>query len=75
MRSGNSHITSRLVSFTLYPIFGGLLRPSFVSPRRIDGPPSIWEIHMVYREMVFANQPATSSILDPPESNFLKENC
>ena len=34
VRSGNSHVTSRPVSFPPHPIPEGLLRPSFVSPRR-----------------------------------------
>ena len=40
-RSGNSHVTSRPVSFPPHPIPEGLLRPSFVSPRRKEGPPCI----------------------------------
>ena len=43
VRSGNSHITSRPVSFPPHPIPEGMLRPSFVSPRRRDGPPNIWD--------------------------------
>ena len=50
VRSGNSHVTSRPVSFPPHPIPEGLLRPSFVSPRRKEGPPCIWDTHMVYRE-------------------------
>ena len=42
VRSGNSHVTSRPVSFPPHPILGGMLRRSFVSPRRKEGPPSIW---------------------------------
>ena len=34
IRSGNSHVTSRPVSFPLHPIPEGMLRPSFVSPCR-----------------------------------------
>ena len=45
VRSGNSHVTSRPVSFPPHPIPEGLLRPSFVSPRRKEGPPSIWDTH------------------------------
>ena len=48
-RSGNSHVTSRPVSFPPHPIPEGLLRPSFVSPCRKEGPPS-FGTHMVYRE-------------------------
>ena len=43
VRGGNSHVTSRPVSFPPHPIPEGMLRPSFVSPRRKEGPPSIWE--------------------------------
>ena len=41
VRSGNSHVTGRPVSFPPHPIPEGMLRPSFVSPRRREGPPSI----------------------------------
>ena len=39
VRSGNSHVTSRPVFFPPHPIPEGMLRPSFVSPRRKEGPP------------------------------------
>ena len=45
VRSGNSHVTSRPVSFLSHPIPVGMLRHSFVSPRRKEGPPSIWDTH------------------------------
>ena len=48
VRSGNSHVTSRPVSFPPHPIPGGMLRQSFVSPSRKEGPPHLG--HMVYRE-------------------------
>ena len=38
VRNGNSHVTSRPVSFPPHPIPEGLLRHSFVSPRRKEGP-------------------------------------
>ena len=41
IRSGNSHVTSRPVSFSPHPIPEGMLRHSFVSPSRREGPPSI----------------------------------
>ena len=51
VRSGNSHVTSQPGVFPKHPIpFEGLLRPSFVSPRRKEGPPNAFGIHMVYRE-------------------------
>ena len=37
VRSGNSHVTSRPVSFPPHPTPEGLLRHSFVSPRRKEG--------------------------------------
>ena len=43
VRSGNSHVTSQPVLFPQHPAFEGLLRPSFVSPRRQEGPPNIWD--------------------------------
>ena len=45
IRSGNSHVTSRPVSFQPHPIPEGMLRHSFVSPCRREGPPSIWDTH------------------------------
>ena len=45
VRSGNSHVTSRPMSFPPHPIPEGMLRPSFVSPSRREGPPSIWDTH------------------------------
>ena len=49
VRSGNSLVTSQPVSFPVHPMPAGMLRHSFVSPRRKEGPPSIWDTH-VYRE-------------------------
>ena len=45
VRSGNSHVTNRPTSSPVYPIPEGMLRPSFVSPRRKEGPPCIWDTH------------------------------
>ena len=45
VRSANSHVTSRPVSFPFHPIPGGMLRQSFVSSSRRKGPPSIWDTH------------------------------
>ena len=42
IRSGNSHVTSRPVSFPPHPIPEGMLRHSFVTPSHREGPPSIW---------------------------------
>ena len=43
VRSGNSHVTSQPGVFPKHLPFVGFLRPSFVSPRRTDGPPNIWD--------------------------------
>ena len=45
VRSGNSHVASRPVSLPPHPIPEGMLRQSFVSPSRREGPPSIWDTH------------------------------
>ena len=45
VRSGHSHVASRPVSFPPHPIPEGMLRHSFVSPSRKEGPPSIWDTH------------------------------
>ena len=66
VRSGNSHFTSRPVSFPPLPILEGVLRHSFVSPRRKEGPPSIWDTHGVSGN-VFANPLASSSAPYPQE--------
>ena len=49
VRSGNSHVTNQPMLFPLYPIREGMLRPSFVSPRRKEGRQA-FGVHMVYRE-------------------------
>ena len=43
VRSGNSHVTSQPMLFPKHPIPEGMLRPSFVSPRRKKSPPCIWD--------------------------------
>ena len=68
VRSGNSHVTSRPVSFPKHPILEGMWRPSFVSPRRKEGPPCIWETHGISGN-VFANPHASSSAPYPQELN------
>ena len=60
VRSGNSHVTSRPVSFPPHPIPEGMLRHSFVTPSRREGPPSIWDTHGISGN-VFANPDASSS--------------
>ena len=45
VRSGNSHVTSEPGLFPKHPIPEGMLRPSYVSPSRREGPPSIWDTY------------------------------
>ena len=66
VRSGNSHVTSRPVP--PHPIPEGMLRPSFVSPRRKEGPPCIWDTPGISGN-VFANPKASSSAPYPQELN------
>ena len=61
VRSGQSHVTSQPVFFTLFQNPGGMLSRSL-------GPPSIWDTHGLSRN-VFANPTASSSALYPQESN------
>ena len=68
VRSGNSHFTSRPVSFAPHPIPEGMLRQSFVSPSSREGPPSIWDTHGQSGN-VFANPVASSSAPYPQELN------
>ena len=51
-----------------HPIPEGMLRPSFVSLRRKEGPPSIWDTHGISGN-VFANPDASSSAPYPQELN------
>ena len=60
IRSGNSHVTSRPLSFPPHPVPEGMLRHFFVSPSRKEGPPSIWDTHGISGN-VFANPPASSA--------------
>ena len=68
VRSGNSHVTSQPMPFPAHPIPEGMLRPSFVSPRRKEGPPCIWDTHGISGN-VFANPHASSSAPYPQELN------
>ena len=68
VRSGNSHVTSRPVSFSPHPITEGMLRHSFVSPSRTDGLPSIWDTHG-FSGNVFAGPVVSSTAPYPQESN------
>ena len=73
VRSGNSHVTNQPMLFPKHPIPEGMLRPSFVSPRRKEGPPSIWDTHVISGN-VFANPHASSSAPYPQELNPWGEN-
>ena len=66
VRSGNSLVTSRPVSFPPHPIPEGMLRHSFITPSRREGPPSIWDTHG-FSGNVFANPDASSSAPYPQE--------
>ena len=74
IRSGNSHVTSRPVSFPPHPIPEGMLRHSFVSPSRKEGPPSIWDTHGTSGN-VFANPHASSSAPYPQELNHVNRRA
>ena len=69
VRTRNSHVTCRPVSFPLHPILEGLLKHSFVSPRRKEGPPSIWDTRGISGNVFFANPLASSSAPYPQELN------
>ena len=56
------------MSFPPHPIPEGMLRHSFVSPSRKEGPPSIWDTHCIL-ETSFANPDASLSKPYPQELN------
>ena len=66
IRSGNSYVTSRPVSFPPHPILAGMLRHSFATPSHREGPPSIWDTHGISGN-VFVNPDASSSAPYPQE--------
>ena len=68
IRSGNSHVTSRPVSFPPHPIPEGMLSRSFGVPSRREGPPSIWDTHGISGN-VFENPDASSSAPYPQKLN------
>ena len=68
IRSGNSHVTSRPVSFPPHPIPEGMLSRSTGMPSRREGPPSIWDTHG-FSGNIFANPDASSSAPHPQELN------
>ena len=68
IRSGNSHVASRPLSFPPNPIPDGMLSRSLGMPSRKEGPPSIWDTHGISGNL-FANPTASSSAPYPQESN------
>ena len=68
IRSGNSHVTSRPVSFPPHPVPGGMRSRSIGMPRRREGPPSIWDTHGKSGN-VLANPDASSTAPYPQELN------
>ena len=68
VRSGNSHVTSRPVSFPPHPIPGGTPSSSIGMPSRREGPPSIWDTHG-NSETFFVNPDTSSSAHYPQELN------
>ena len=66
IRSGNSHVASRPVSFPPHPVPGGMPSRSIGMPRRRNGPSSIWDTHDISGN-VFANPDASSSAPYPQE--------
>ena len=68
VRSGNSHVTSRPVSFPPHPIIEGMLRHSFITPSRKEGPPSVWDTHGMSGN-VFATPGASLPAPYPQELN------
>ena len=66
--SGNSHVASQPMLFPKHPIPEGLLGPSFVSPRRKEGLPDIWDTPGISGN-VFANPHASSTAPYPQELN------
>ena len=73
VRSRNSHVTSQPVFFPPHPIPEGMLRHSFVTPSRREGPPRIWDTHGISGN-VFANPTASSSAPYPQELNPWSSN-
>ena len=66
IRSGNSHVTSRPVSFPPHRIPEGMLSRSVGMPSRREGPPSIWDTQGKSGN-VFADPHASSSAPYPQE--------
>ena len=79
IRSGNSHVTSRPVSFPPHPIPEGMLRHSFMVPSRREGPPSIWDTYGISGNVSPAPYPQelhqwNSSIEEPLHSSTVEKS-
>ena len=74
VRSGNSHVTSQPMLLPKHPVFEGLLRPSFVSPRRKEGPAKYlgytWNIGKRFRKSTCFLYSSLSSRIEP----YMEEN-
>ena len=68
VRSGNSHVISRPVTFTPHPIPERMVSRSIGIPSRREGPPSIWDTHGISGN-VFASPVESSSAPYPQELN------
>ena len=68
VRSGQSHVTSQPATLTPYPIPGGMLSRSLGMPSRREGPPSIWDTHVILGN-VFAIPVVSSTAPYPQELN------
>ena len=73
VRNRLSHVTSQPVFFPPHPIPEGMLRHSFITPSRREGPPSVWDTHG-FSGNVFANPAASSSAPYPQELNPWSSN-
>ena len=75
VRSGNSHVTNQPGLFPEHPVFEGMLRPSFVSPRRKEGAArhlgNTWYIGKRFCKSTGFFYSSLSSRIEPPmEENY-----
>ena len=75
VRSGKSHVTCPPGLFPRPPAFEGLLRPSFVSPRRQEGPPNIWDTSGMSGNVFCTSTSFLFSSLSSRIELSLEENC
>ena len=74
VRSGNSHVTNQPGLFPKHPAFEGMLRRSFVSPRRREGPPDIWDTSGFFRKRFCKSTSFLFSSLSPGIEFSLEEH-